>query len=59
MKYLLFTVLLFLFSCSENTETQAYVSTSSNIIESSNKELLRTFKGDYSHWKNDNRTYSY
>tara|TARA_B100000945_G_scaffold318288_1_gene322823 strand:- start:172 stop:753 length:582 start_codon:yes stop_codon:yes gene_type:complete len=59
MKYLLFTALLFLFACSENTETQAYVPTSSNIIESSNKELLRTFKGDYSHWKNDNGTESY
>ena len=59
MKYLLFTALLFLFACSENTETQAYVSASSNIIESSNKELLRTFKGDYSHWKNDNGTESY
>jgi len=59
MKYLLFIIVLFLFACSENTETQANVSSSSRIIESSNKELLRSFNGDYSHWKNDNGKESY
>ena len=52
-KYVLFVLLISSFLFSQDQlhvgEIEIY---GNNELE--NKELLRTFKGDYSHWKNDN-----